>query len=388
MPQLKPMYQIKPIAHSALLTLLIAMQGLLLHVSTGAQALAPEPTPTAADETQQIPQALEDSSTAPEAAKTTPNLPVATRLAEEQRQLLSQLPGPPSPLWLPVDDEQVLAFWQEDRSGKPLGAVLMLHDQGENPRRAETLRRLHEYLPLYGWGTFSMELPKLPDPAVPPRPVITPPAPAEKDDAGTNEAAEENKDPATTPQPQGEAETGVPVAASPNVAESPMNREEVLAHIQRRIEAATAYLHQQAQFNLVLLGEGQSALWALQYLDKAVPPAPVESADKKRKAVLDRAVRVVVLMNIPTATADGLEPLTSWLRHPEVPTFDVFTDLDLDTLAAAQQRRQAAKQKGYENYVQRRLPPPNEANPEAGETLLTKAIRGFLQKHAKGVELK
>lgn len=381
------MSQIKPTAHSALLTLLITMQGLLLHASAGAQAPAPEPTPKAADETQQIPQAQEDSSTAPEAAKTTPNLPVATRLAEEQRQLLSQLPGPPSPLWLPVNGEQLLAFWQEDRSGKPLGAVLMLHDQGENPRRAETLRRLHEYLPLYGWGTFSMELPKLPDPTVPPRPVTTPPNPAEEDAAGGNNDAEENKDPATAPQLQ-EAEIGARAAANPAVAESRMSREEVLAHIQRRIEAATAYLHQQAQFNLVLLGEGQSALWTLQYLDKAVPPAPVESADKKRKAVLDRAIRVVVLMNVPTATADGLEPLTNWLRHPEVPTFDVFTDLDLDTLAAAQQRRQAAKQKGYEHYVQRRLPPPNEANPEAGETLLTKAIRGFLQKHAKGVELK
>jgi hypothetical protein len=341
---------------------------------------------TPADETPTVTPSEEISSPEPEPAKKTPNKPVPMRLAEEQRQLLSQLPGPPSSLWLPVGDEQVLAFWQPDRSGKPLGAVLMLHDKGENPRRAATLRRLHEYLPLYGWATFSMELPDLPEPAVPPRPEPPPPVqPVQSDVEASNdeEVATEASETMTAPEVVPEA---VPEPEPP--PQPQMTREETLEHIQLRILAATAFLHQQGQLNLVLLGEGRSALWALQHLDKAVPPTPVESSDKKSKAVIDRAIRAVILLNPQSSTDIGLDPLTEWLRHPEVPTFDVFTDLDLDTLAAARQRQQKAKQKGYETYGQRRLPPPNEANPEASETLLTKAIRGFLQKHARGVELK
>lgn len=343
---------------------------------------------TAADETPTVTPSEETSAPEPDAAKTTPNLPVPIRLVEEKRQLLSQLPGPPSSLWLPVGDEQVLAFWQTDRSGKPLGAVLMLHDKGENPRRAATLRRLHEYLPLYGWATFSMELPDLPEPTVPPRPEPPPPNPPAPDDGSESDEIEEltnTTSDETEAAPQELAEAA-PIPEPPPLPQP--TREEVREDIQLRIQAATAFLHQQGQLNLVLLGEGRSALWALQHLDKAVPPTPVESSDKKSKAVIERAIRAVVLLNPQSSTDIGLDPLTEWLRHPEVPTFDVFTDLDLDTLAEARQRQLVATQKGYETYGQRRLPPPNWANPEASETLLTKAIRGFLQKHAKGVELK
>ncbi len=342
---------------------------------------------TSADETPALTESQESSAPEPTAAKTTPNLYVPARLAEEQRHLLSQLPGPPSSLWLPVGDEQVLAFWQADRSGKPLGAVLMLHDKGENPRRAATLRRLHEYLPFYGWATLSVELPDLPEPPVPPRP--EPPAlsiPAPDVDKGTGETEELTNNPSD--EAAAPAHEPAEVAPIPEPMPPQLTRDEALEHIQLRIQAATSFLHQQGQLNLVLLGEGRSALWALQHLDKAVPPTPVESSDKKSKAVIDRAIRAVVLLNPQSSPDTGLDPLTEWLRHPEVPTFDVFTDLDLGTLAAARQRQQAAKQKRYEVYGQRRLPPPNGANPEASETLLTKAIRGFLQKHAKGVELK
>lgn len=341
---------------------------------------------TPADETPAVAQSQEPSAPEPTPAKTTPNLHAPTRLAEEQRQLLSQLPGPPSSLWLPVGDEQVLAFWQTDRSGKPLGAVLMLHDKGENPRRAATLRRLHEYLPLYGWATLSLELPNLPEPTVPPRPELPPPAAPALNVEEVGEAGEPTNN--TSDQAAATPQEPAEVAPISELMPQELTREEVLEHIQLRIQAATAFLHQQGQLNLVLLGEGTSALWALQHLDKAVPPTPVESSDKKSKAVIDRAIRAVVLLNPPSSPDMGLDPLTEWLRHPEVPTFDVFTDLVLDTLAAARQRQQAAKQKGYETYGQRRLPPPNGANPDASETLLTKAIRGFLQKHAKGVELK
>ena len=341
------------------------------------------------------PKAVEESAaTSPsteETAAPIPNQPVAERLEERHRQLLHDLKGPPTALWLPVGEQPVLAFWQPDRSGKPLGAVLMLHDRGENPRRAATLRRLHEYLPIHGWATFSVELPDLPVAVVPPRPTprnttrLEQPAEPAVDNpnetASVNESEVVHQEPDTEPEP--ETNNDSPEATAPS-----LNREEVVDHIHQRIQAATAYLHQQGQYNLVLLGEGSSAHWVLEHLDKAMPPPAVESADKKSKGIIDRAFRGVILLNSRTPEGADLTPLHEGLRHPEIPTFDVFADFHLETLAAAQSRRQTAKQRDYEHYVIRRLPPSTGANPERTETLLTKAIRGFLQKYAQGVELK
>lgn len=344
---------------------------LAIHQSAHAQEPAPEATEPPIN-------AEESAGALPLEEATHPvHQPVAERLAEQKRQLLHALKGPPTALWLPIDDQQVLAFWQPDRSGKPLGAVLMLHDRGENPRSPATLRRLHEYLPLHGWATFSLELPDLPGAILPARPNLPtaptapqsePSAPLDSDVAHQETTNEAPVDALETPLPS-------------------VSREEVIEQIHRRIQAATVYLHQQNQYNLILLGEGGSTHWVLQHLDKAVPPAAVESADNKSKGLIDRTFRAVVLVNPSTPDAAQRAPLHDELRHPEIPTLDVYTDFHLDTLTAARNRQQAAKQKGYGNYVIRRLPPPIEADPERVETSLTKTVRGFLQRYAQGVEL-
>ena len=348
--------------------------------------------PLVAQEPAVDPQAIEQvPATSAESSKPVSNQTVGERLADQHRQLLHDLKGPPTALWLPVDGRQVLAFWQPDKSGKPSGAVLMLHDRGENPRRAATLRRLHEYLPNHGWATFSIELPTLPEAAVPPRAtapapsVVTPPE--ESTDENPTEKAPVNESEVVHQEPDVAASADATGNSLPAEAISP-SRQEVIDYIHRRIEAATAYLHQQGQYNLVLLGEGSSADWVLQHLDKAVPPPTVESTDKKSKGIIDRAFRAVILVNPRTPYGEAVDALPDGLLHPEIPTLDVFTDFHLEILADAENRRQKAKQKGYEHYIIRRLPPPNGATPEQSETLLTKAIRGFLQKYAQGVEMK
>lgn len=327
----------------------------------------------------------------------TPQPSVAGRLAEQQRQLLYQLNGPPSALWLPVDDQQVLAFWQPDRSGTPLGAVLMLHDWGDSPRHPATLRRLHEYLPLHGWATFSMELPDLPPATIPARANPAPAAvvdeePLTKEDSETAgeeslaEEAPETADEGTLAMDSPEATEEAPVAREPaeDSAAAP-SEEEIVKQIHRRIHAATTYLHQQGQYNLILLGEGRSALWVLQHLEQALPPPEVSSENRKSTAVIERTFRAVVLVN--AETPNPATPLATELRSSDIPTLDVFTDFHLDARAAAQSRRQAARQHGYSHYVIRRLPPPSGADSERSETPLTKTVRGFLQKYAQGVEL-
>ncbi|WP_370589630.1 DUF3530 family protein [Saccharophagus sp. K07] len=377
--------------HSAPRRQLPLLLGLLLSIMplTFATIAAQEPDAPLAP--QATPEELDISTPSAPA-----NLPVPIRLENTQRQLLTELKGPPSTVWLQVGDKSVPAFWQPDQSGNPRGAVLLLHAQGQHPRWKSTMQRLHQYLPVHGWATLSVELPDLPPPAIPKRPEKPNPpkettaetasagaTSPEQDVPGDNTASVNDLDVGdSTPDETATNETAAPAQEPP----AKPTRKEVMGQIQQRIQAGTDFLHQQGQFNLVLLGEDISTLWALQYLETAVPPTPITSADSKRKAIIERAIRAVVLLN-PRLPADtSLPPLTDLLQHPQVPTFDVFSDLSLEARQEAQIRRQKAKQMRYENYVQRRLPPMTGANPDADEILVTKAIRGFLQKHCQGVE--
>lgn len=303
------------------------------------------------------------------------------RLALQRQNLLMALEGPPDAVWIEVDGEKIPGFWRADQSGRPLGAVLILPAQAENARWSQTLAQLHHHLPKHGWATLSVELPELPEPAIPQRP--SPVAPVDAPDSASTHSADETSlenqetEPATSPPPPATQD-----AASTTI-------EETRSAIQRKITAATAYLHQQGQYNLVLIGEGVSALWVLEHLGVAVAPPAPKGADENRKAIVERAIRAVVLLDAQTPNYLQPTELTERLRFPQVPTLDLYTDPTIPARNLAAQRKQASIKAGYEVFVQRQLAPPAGPREAAdpAETRLTKAIRGFLQRHAQGVAM-
>ena len=352
-----------------------------------------QPTPTpASDETRIIAQDEPEQTAATISARSTNQSPRQTRRLQQQR-LLADLPGPPAAIWLESGGEEFLGFWQSDLSGEPLGAVLMLHAEGQNPRWRGTLLRLHQSLPHHGWATLSVELPALPEPAIPARTLpATTPTPATQlpglPDAPNTPAAPVEVDETQVVHQdqvtsQGEEATR---SAEPTRTEA-ASVADVKLKITQRIAAATRYLNQQGQYNLVLLGEGAGAHWALAHLKDAVMPEVPSSGDDKNKAVMDRPIRALILVDIKTPAPLPEPPWTEQLKHPQVPTLDLYTDYGLTARKVATKRRQDSVAAGYETYVQKRLPPQTGADPTAQETALTKAIRGFLQKHARGVEL-
>jgi hypothetical protein len=307
------------------------------------------------------------------------------RLAQQQKRLLSELKGPPEVVWIDVGGEKVLGFWRPDQSGKSVGAVVLLHAQGQSPRWADSLLRLHEYLPLYGWATFSIELPELPKPHISLRRLkLTPSDETDVTQAPSSKPLDE------TQIVHQESDPSVPIAtAAPDLplASATFSVADVRITIQQRIKAATQYLHQQGQYNVVLLGEGVSALWALEHLDQADAPYAPSSSDGARKAIVTRAVRAVIMLDLRIPESLSAQELSEHLRHPEVPILDVYTDLGFAARHAAGERKQIGIKAGYETYIQRRLPPSTGVFDTDTETKLTKTLRGFLQKHAQGEAL-
>lgn len=307
-----------------------------------------------------------------------------TRLAQQRRRLLAELKGPPEAVWIEVDGEKLLAFWHPDQSGKPLGALVLLHAPGQNPRWADLLLRLHEYLPLHGWATLSIELPELPGHAIPDRKPLVPASNTAPEPQATQTAAVDESQ--VVHQEADEPATATETPANP--VPTPVDSiAEVRAGIQRRITAATQYLHQQGQYNLVLLGEGAGAFWALEHLEQAVAPAAPTSTDATRKGIVERAIRALIMVDLQIPEPLVAKTSGGLLRHPQVPTLDLYTDWSPAARDAAAGRKQEAVKAAYETYIQKRLPPAAGVLDSKRETTLTKTLRGFLQQHAQGEKL-
>lgn len=99
------------------------------------------------------------------------------------------------------------ALYLEQRTGEPLGGVVLVHDAGQHPDWPFRLQQARSYLPEVGWSTLSIALPHAPDAAT----------------------------------------------------------------VQARITAALGQLDQEAPANLVLLGFGEGAYWASRFLVEQPP---------------------------------------------------------------------------------------------------------------------
>lgn len=324
-----------------------------------------------------------------------PRGPVSERLATQTRQLLAGVEAPPHPVWISVQGEKVLGFWHADTSGTPVGAILMVHDQGHSPRRPDTLLNLHRVMPRHGWATLSIEMPTLRPATTPAREHTTtasptslavpnedaPQAQTERTEASVDETqvVHQEEDPAAKKEP---------AAATPKPAAPKPTAEEIEQMAMATLQAGLDYLQQQNQFNIVILGEGLGAARALKFVAQAEvgsPPAQA-SGGTRRQAVISRPVRALVLLNADLSKSHTEAPL-ELIRYPEVPTLDLITSVDFEVRANAARRKQMSQKMQYQIYSLRRLMPQAGDNSGDQENDVTKNIRGFVTKHAQGVKL-
>lgn len=360
-------------------------------------AQQPPPTPETTADTFSLTAGPSESPT--DEVNAAPAIPARQRLASEARRLLAEIDGPPSPVWINANGEDVLGFWQEDMSGTPVGAVLMLHAQGQTPRWPETLLNLHQVLPRFGWATLSVELPAPAPLAVPARvngtAADTPPAQsieedgaAEAEQTGKAEQEPEKPEPATDETQLVFQETEVNAAVAVEETAAAVSAEDVEQAAMAAIQAAFDYLQQQNQYNIVILGEGLGAARALNFAKSATlgKPQAQEKNGAIANAVVDRPIRGIVMLD--AAMAEGSQHAPELLLiYPEIPTLDLITTADFDVRQSAVRRKQVSKKMQYQIYVARRIMPQSGVTKRDKENDITKSVRGFIGRHAKGVEL-
>jgi hypothetical protein len=213
--------------------------------------------------------------------------------------------------------EDYYGLFLADASGSPQGGVLILHDNQQHGHWPDIVAPLREYLPQYGWATLSIELPDTPARRRFKREIVGTQAQLDKiaddkvdeaDNPAPDAAIATNQDgePALTEEAidsSGPALEGKPEEASedepqdddnlepalPRLAKLPDLPEtgitgaseiseppfDALAHYrkqnQQRILAAMEFLRNKGQFNLVIIGHGIGAAWAIDYLDQQEP---------------------------------------------------------------------------------------------------------------------
>ena len=272
-------------------------------------------------------------------------------------------------------------LWHTDTSGTPLGAVLIFHDAGENANWPSTVAVLHQHLTLFGWATLSIELP---DP-VPPIPPERPPArPKKQVDAETPDAE----------TPIEEPSQDKPNDASPknDGGNTSTDDEAVETEVKARAKAAMDFLNEKGQFNIVFVGYGLGATRAARFLD-GMENLQTGKLDKQlreanAKAVIARSVRALILIDARNTIpfSGNNQMIAEWLNDETLPVLDIYTGTHYLSRTEPQQRKKAIRKKQLQKYSQVHLNPPGQTSEEI-EDRLAKRIRGFLNKHAKGVQL-
>lgn len=282
---------------------------------------------------------------APAAAADSATAPVAPPAAKEPdaEQLLAtalreQLRGGEA-ITLQVEGKKVLALFQQQTRGQALGGVLILHDLNAHPDWPGVTRTLRRQLPGAGWHTLSLQLPH---------------------------------------------------------ADSAQTTLEQLDAIHPRIAAALAEMERRGILNTVIVGHGQGALAAIDYLNINIVPA----------------VRGLVVIGLDgTQNAEERLDGAAALARINVPLLDIYAEHDnLKVLESAKRRYDLARRTNTGGNQQRTsyadIAP--DYNPKLGLTLsyrqvslsgadrhftvqgdaLVKRLRGWLKHYAAGTELK
>lgn len=302
----------------------------------------------------------------------------------KQQQLISQELEKVTVVELSAEGGKFIALWEPDRSGTPLGAILIAHGEGQTVDWPHSLHPLRTEIVKHGWATLSISLPN-------PK-VSTIPAREKKTAQDTSD--EKQPVPASEETPQIEENTTTLKQENTTTQEPAQNPEQPPPEqvAQARINAGMDYLQAQGQYNIVLVGNGVSATRIAYFTKQLTNQTPKKQKRniRRAKALIDRPIRAAVLINarnhIPNSKQYS-QPLTQILDFPDIPILDIYFGTHYLDQKEARERLAAATNRHNGNYFQVKVLEPS-AEIFDGENRLTRRIRGFLNKHAKGVEIK
>lgn len=300
--------------------------------------------------------------------------------------------------WLNTQQGQILGLWRPDTSGIPQGAVLILHDDGEHPAWPVTINPVRLSLSQHGWATFSLSMPNSTPQTIPERPIRTPkPTPSPNPDqektedgkAKKNEKKEEkNNDKKTEHEKATDALNAEepPIQTPEPTPIPPKPRVDPEQEAMERLRAAIDFLNNKGQYNIIIYAEGTSVIRAL----KLLPKLGATKTSEGQTGPLP--IRAMVFLEADNALANTESTFENSLSSPDMPILDLYFPHKGEKIAEiarnqAKQRKAAAKAQGFKTYLQAAIPYP-ERDLSEEENALSRRIRGFLNKYARGVELK
>lgn len=293
-----------------------------------------------------------------------------------------------------------IGLYEKDKTGNPYGAILIVHGEGQNADWPHTIGRIRQELPEHGWTSLSITLPEPAKPLVPSRPTpepvtsesVTPENSTSEQEMSTDSASQEpiaNNDENTKTTQEPETETETEAEAETEMAYKPQEKleiksaEEIEALALERLKEAISFLNSEGQFNIVVAAHGTAALRTMYYIDDA---STVSKGTKNNKPKVQRPVRAMVFLNARN-TLLGLETsLTKLLDMQDFPILDIYFDEHYLDNIEAQARKKIAKSHNMSAYFLVKLLEPTQSIFD-DENRFTRRVRGFLDQHARGVEV-
>ena len=335
-----------------------------------------------------------DAATAP--AATTANAPSSAANASvsdrrlRPKQLLAEALADESH-WLDTSEGKILVLYRPTQARVTKGALLLLHAAEDPQSWPPELENLRQNLPLHGWETLAVTLPQAYPPTPPEREITSAATTAEA--VAEGEAA--SQDPTATPAPTAappETTTPVeppPAEASPAEASAsssqasrptPIAREQL---IKAYLLAALAFLNEKGQFNLVVLVDNSSLYWIMQLLSPSIKPNRLDPN------TVDGPLQALVITNLQAQEPLSKAELEASLNQAQLPVMDIFfAPADIQQKIQRKHHKAAAMRNKLGYYQQVQLDNHPKVVEEDQASFLLARVRGFMEKKARGTEIK
>lgn len=306
---------------------------------------------------------------------------IDTQLLHSQR--LSKEVDEEDLVWLKANNNKFIGLWKPDTSSASFGAVIILHAPGDTPNTPHTVKALRKNLSFHGWSTLAIAMPDIESLDIPKRVKRTPlPVKDEKKDGET--------DPSTPAMSQEEIDAAIentPEEIPPKNTNKGRSNPDDLS--EQRINAAMQFLHDKGQYNIALVAFGANAVRAAKFVS-GLKPTKANTASRKSKFNM-RSVRAFIMIDANNhlrqdKKAEEFLPITSYFKDPSLPIMDIYYG-NAWGMEEVKLRKSEARSKKYETYLQVKLMPPSTSDETTFENPLTRRVRGFLDSHARGVEV-
>lgn len=314
-------------------------------------------------------QTSEMAASAPSSA-TSSEVPLYESRTMRDKTLIANAAGEQAQ-WLDTEYGKLLAFYRPTEAKQTHGVLILFHSAEDPQTWPPILENVRANLPRYGWETLAITLPQKYPAPVPERPSSV----STSSTATTPDATP----PATEPVAASSA-SAEPASQSSSSSSSQIPRDTL---IQAYVQAAFTFLQDKGQLNVVVLVDNSSANQVLQQLLPQIKENP------RHPDTIDGPLQALVITNLQIQEQLTTSELTAIFANKQLPVLDVFfTPDDAEQTKARDLHHAVAMRQKLDNYIQAAL----DNQPKIAETdpssFLAARVRGFMQKHASGKEVK